>query len=467
MKHLFKDKKPNKVLLFSGSKLKVKEIAKILRHMGLSAGEMHSDLDQTQRNHVMHEFRNERVDILVATDIVARGIDIDDITLVINFDVPYDVEDYVHRIGRTARAGDTGMAITFVSPDEQYRFSLIEKFLEKEIYRIPIPAELGETPEYNPVRDQRRRGATVRSKGGTGRKGKSGGKRDSKSSDRSGKPEGEERSTRPEHSEHPEREKRHDRGESSERPKQHDRGEGSEKSKRQDRGESPERLKRHDKNENPERAKKQDKSENPQRSDRAGRLEGEERHSRQEQINKPRRADRTRGVEKTDDSERPAGRAGSASQEGGERIERADRPKKSRPPREKEASRQKDNSERAEMSHSAERSKEGQGARKRRTQHKQEPRSGQDSISKQENTGKQGAPGKRKENESFRGKEDLRDTRTKASADSSDRARKRAVREKPSHDKKVSAPRTPNTAPKQEEATDKRKKWSWWPFGKK
>ncbi len=118
--------------------------------MGLSSGEMHSDLDQSQRDHVMHEFKNERVDILVATDIVARGIDIDDISLVINFDVPYDAEDYVHRIGRTARAGDSGMAITFVSPAEQYRFSQIEKFLQKEIYRIPVPSEFGDTPEYNP-----------------------------------------------------------------------------------------------------------------------------------------------------------------------------------------------------------------------------------------------------------------------------------------------------------------------------
>ena len=113
---------------------------------------MHSDLDQVQRNHVMHEFKNERVDILVATDIVSRGIDIDDITLVINYDVPYDAEDYVHRIGRTARAGDTGMAITFVSPEEQYRFSLIEKFLQKEIYRIPI-RRTGEGPSYNPSRE--------------------------------------------------------------------------------------------------------------------------------------------------------------------------------------------------------------------------------------------------------------------------------------------------------------------------
>lgn len=170
LKQLFKDKKPNKVILFSGSKQKVKDIARTLHKMGLSAGEMHSDLDQMQRNHVMHEFKNERVDILVATDIVARGIDIDDITLVINYDVPYDAEDYVHRIGRTARAGDTGMAITFVSPGEQYRFSLIEKFLQKEIYRIPVPADLGEAPEYNPTRESAQRGRGSRTKTSKGGK---------------------------------------------------------------------------------------------------------------------------------------------------------------------------------------------------------------------------------------------------------------------------------------------------------
>lgn len=178
VRHLFKEKAPNKVILFSGSKQKVKEIAKILRHMGLSADEMHSDLDQAQRNHVMHEFKNERVNILVATDIVARGIDIDDITLVINFDVPYDAEDYVHRIGRTARAGDSGMAITFVSPDEQYRFSKIEEFLGKKIYRIPVPSELGETPEYSPVRNNRRGGTSSRSSKGGGKKGKDSGRKE-------------------------------------------------------------------------------------------------------------------------------------------------------------------------------------------------------------------------------------------------------------------------------------------------
>ena len=157
IKQLFSQKKPNKVILFSGKKQKVKDIAKELRRMGLSAGEMHSDLDQAERDKVMHDFRHERVGILVATDIVSRGIDIDDISLVVNFDVPFDVEDYVHRIGRTARAGDSGVAITLVAPDEQYRFSKIEEFLQKEIYKIPIDPELGESPEYNPEAHRRTR----------------------------------------------------------------------------------------------------------------------------------------------------------------------------------------------------------------------------------------------------------------------------------------------------------------------
>ena len=150
VKYLFSSEEPNKVILFSGSKLKVKEITKTLRHMGLKVDEMHSDLDQSQREKVMHEFKNSRVNILVATDIVSRGIDIDDISLVINYDVPHDAEDYVHRIGRTARASAKGMSITFVSEEEQYKFKQIEQFLEKDIYKIPMPEELGEAPAYEP-----------------------------------------------------------------------------------------------------------------------------------------------------------------------------------------------------------------------------------------------------------------------------------------------------------------------------
>ncbi|MFA6872606.1 MAG: DEAD/DEAH box helicase [Bacteroidaceae bacterium] len=147
---LFKEQPPERVIIFSSSKLKVKEVTKSLLQMNLSVGEMHSDLDQSQRDEVMHGFKNGRIQILVATDIVSRGIDIDDISLVVNYDVPHDSEDYVHRIGRTARADRDGVAITFVCEKEQGKWRQIEKFLEKEIYKIPIPAELGEAPAYNP-----------------------------------------------------------------------------------------------------------------------------------------------------------------------------------------------------------------------------------------------------------------------------------------------------------------------------
>ena len=165
---LFSKKKPNKVILFAGSKIKVKEVTRVLKRMGVSVDEMHSDLSQDQRESVMHEFKNDRVSLLVATDIVSRGIDIDDISLIINYDVPHDAEDYVHRIGRTARAGEQGMAITLVSPAEQYKFKQIEQFLEKTIFKIPIPAELGEAPEYNPEANRQMRKPYGRGAGGGG-----------------------------------------------------------------------------------------------------------------------------------------------------------------------------------------------------------------------------------------------------------------------------------------------------------
>ena len=149
---LFSNNSPKRVIAFASSKLKVKETTKSLRRLGLNVGEMHSDLSQAERDDIMHKFRNGHINILVATDIVSRGIDIDDIDLVINYDVPQDPEDYVHRIGRTARAGAEGCAITFVSLDDQSRFQHIEKFLGKDVYKVPIPAELGEAPEYKPIR---------------------------------------------------------------------------------------------------------------------------------------------------------------------------------------------------------------------------------------------------------------------------------------------------------------------------
>ncbi len=111
---------------------------------------MHSDLEQSERESVMMDFKNNKIDILVATDIVSRGIDIDEIGLVINFDVPHDPEDYIHRIGRTARASAEGVALTFVSGAEQGKFYRIEQFIEETIYKIPLPTHLGAAPEYNP-----------------------------------------------------------------------------------------------------------------------------------------------------------------------------------------------------------------------------------------------------------------------------------------------------------------------------
>jgi len=185
IQHLFAEMKESeetshglRVLVFASSKLKVKEIARALHRIGaergFTVGEMHSDLTQAERDDVMLRFKNGRVDVLVATDIVSRGIDIDDIRMVVNFDVPHDCEDYVHRIGRTARAGSEGAAITFVSRDDQSRFRQIEKFIGREVEKSPVPADLGEAPDYAPhAFVGSRRG---RHRGGKGRGGKGRGK---------------------------------------------------------------------------------------------------------------------------------------------------------------------------------------------------------------------------------------------------------------------------------------------------
>ena len=170
IRSLFAEQTPERVIIFASSKLKVKEVAKSLKQMKLNVGEMHSDLEQAQREDVMYEFKAGHINILVATDIVARGIDIDDIRLVINYDVPHDNEDYVHRIGRTARANNDGVAITFISEKEQGRFAAIEKFLGKEIYKIALPQGLGDAPEYRPQSRQNDNGRK-RSNGGNHRKG--------------------------------------------------------------------------------------------------------------------------------------------------------------------------------------------------------------------------------------------------------------------------------------------------------
>ncbi len=159
LKHLFNSGYSKRVIVFASSKAKVKELTHSLRRARFKAAEMHSDLDQAAREEAINDFRSGRIDILIATDILARGIDIDDISMVVNYDVPREAEDYVHRIGRTARANTDGKAVTFVAGRDQAKFGYIENFLGYEVRKEEMPAGLGEAPVYNPRRsDSRGRG---------------------------------------------------------------------------------------------------------------------------------------------------------------------------------------------------------------------------------------------------------------------------------------------------------------------
>lgn len=175
LRSLFKTRANKRVIVFASSKLKVKELTRELRRAGVKAAEMHSDLEQARRDEVMLDFRAGRIDILVATDIVARGIDIDDIAMVVNYDVPREAEDYVHRIGRTARAGAGGYAVTLVGERDRRHFKAIEDFLEKEVLKEAVPEELGSTPSYGGRSDSGRRDG---GRSGGKRVGKGQGRRD-------------------------------------------------------------------------------------------------------------------------------------------------------------------------------------------------------------------------------------------------------------------------------------------------
>ncbi len=164
------DNKPNvkSVLIFSSTKLKVNEIVRGLRSKEFLVEGISSNLEQDMREEVLLRFRSKETRVLVATDVMSRGIDIKAIDLVINYDVPNDAEDYVHRVGRTARADETGVALTMVNEDEMYKFKRIEEFIGSEVMKIPLPPQFGEAPPWNPKvvrQDSRHKG-----------KGKSGGK---------------------------------------------------------------------------------------------------------------------------------------------------------------------------------------------------------------------------------------------------------------------------------------------------
>lgn len=147
---VFKNPAYNSILVFCSTKKKVTDITRSLKKNKLNAEAISSDLEQDEREKVLLAFRSKQTRILVATDVLSRGIDIKEINLIINFDVPSDAEDYVHRVGRTARADSTGVALTLVNEDDMVRFNRIEQFIEQQIFKIAMPEQFGAGPEWNP-----------------------------------------------------------------------------------------------------------------------------------------------------------------------------------------------------------------------------------------------------------------------------------------------------------------------------
>jgi superfamily II DNA/RNA helicase len=166
--HLLKGRDLKSVIVFCSTKASAKQLGRQLKAEGLKAKDIHSDLDQKTREEIMLEFRNRKLNIVVATDLLSRGIDVDNIELIVNYDVPHEGEDYIHRIGRTARAESDGIAITLISQEEQYKFARIERLLGKEVTKSPVPEAFGDTPEYNPSRNRghRTRGSSAHGSGG-------------------------------------------------------------------------------------------------------------------------------------------------------------------------------------------------------------------------------------------------------------------------------------------------------------
>ena len=145
------------ILIFTSTKKKVFEIVRALKNNKYSVEGISSDLQQQERETVLLGFRSKQIRVLIATAVLSRGIDIKDINLIINYDVPNDAEDYVHRVGRTARADTTGVALTFINQDDMYKFSRIESLIEREVMKVPLPLSLGEGPRWNPIRQDTNR----------------------------------------------------------------------------------------------------------------------------------------------------------------------------------------------------------------------------------------------------------------------------------------------------------------------
>lgn len=150
--HILKDPAYTSIIIFASRKEIVKKLNVELNRKGIASEAFHSDLEQEQREDIMNRFKGKKLSVLVGTDVISRGIDVVGISLVVNYDVPPDPEDYVHRIGRTARAETTGTAITFINDKDQRRFSRIEELIGYEINKLPLPEGFSEAPVYNPVK---------------------------------------------------------------------------------------------------------------------------------------------------------------------------------------------------------------------------------------------------------------------------------------------------------------------------
>jgi len=177
VKEILRKKDFQSVIVFCSKKINVKQLSNELKRSKFSIEEIHSDLEQDKREQVLQDFRNKKLKILVATDILSRGIDIEDIDLVINYDVPNDGEDYVHRIGRTARAASEGTAYTFITEKEQQKFGQIEELLGHPVTKAAVPEQFGPTPVYNPRAGRAPRGGSGGGRSHPPRGGNGGGKK--------------------------------------------------------------------------------------------------------------------------------------------------------------------------------------------------------------------------------------------------------------------------------------------------
>ncbi|MEI8280144.1 MAG: DEAD/DEAH box helicase [Bacteroidota bacterium] len=170
IKKILKEGNYNSILMFASTKENVKKLDSELRRINIPVKAFHSDLAQEEREEILRGFKSKRISIIIGTDVLSRGIDVEGIDLVVNYDVPPDPEDYIHRIGRTARAATTGTAITFITDKDQHKFAKIEQLIGKEVPKLTLPEGMGDVPTYNPAAKPKFTGGKKRNWQGGGKK---------------------------------------------------------------------------------------------------------------------------------------------------------------------------------------------------------------------------------------------------------------------------------------------------------